>query len=436
MAVFSQIPEQDESYMEDSFCVEEEDEEEEKSSTEEEVVADFLLLQEDSFVGGRKQYRTRRRLRLKDAETNRDQPVRKKRRIIIHDDSSDEEPEATSKSKVKSPPQNSAKLSLLSAAKPPTEGATVNNKGSGSDKNNVFDVSLRDRCQIRLNLQASLSNELDFQSEVNRPGTSNGIIRPSEKPEDRKPDSSWTPSVNDSTVVKTPASPASCILADSREISSGPEVIMYLRTTHGVRVDICSLGGCDYIVSNRLSVERKSQSEFSSSVNRSKLVERIQHLHSMFERVCLIVEKDRVKPGETSRLFQRTKYYDSTLSSLISAGVQVLFSSGQEETAALLKELASLEQRKNTGITVPTQVSGRQQEALNLYLSIPNVSYITALNLCHHFPSVRQMANSSVEKIGSKGNVSKQKAEEIYRYLHYAFDPQMLQPSEKRKQSV
>ncbi|XP_075700078.1 Fanconi anemia group M protein isoform X2 [Rhinoderma darwinii] len=445
MAVFSQIPEQDESYTEDSFCVEEEEEEVE-SNTEEEVQVDLDLLEEDRFVGGRKQYRTRRMLKLKDStsnQTNKGRPVKKKRRIIVHDDSSDEGPGVTAKSTVKSPPQNSSKLSLSSSStKPPPDGATVKNKGSGSGQKNAFDVPLRDRCQMRLNLQASLSNELDFQPEVrtsfsiNRPGTSNGIIRPPEKLQDRKPDLSWMGSVNDSTVMKTPVSTAPCILADSREISSGPEVITYLRTTHGVRVDICSLGGCDYIVSNRLSVERKSQSEFSNNGNRSKLVDRIQHLCSMFERVCLIVEKDRVKPGETSRLFQRTKYYDSTLSSLIGAGVQVLFSSGQEETAVLLKELASLEQRKNTGITVPSQVSGHQQEALNFYLSIPNVSYITALNLCHHFSSVIRMSNSSVEEIANGGKASKQKAEEIYRYLRYVFDPQMLQTSDRRKPSV
>ncbi|XP_073433877.1 Fanconi anemia group M protein isoform X2 [Dendrobates tinctorius] len=444
MAVFSQIPEQDACYMEDSFCVDDEEDEEEKSVSEEEVQVDLDLLQEDRFVGGRKQYQTRRRLKLKNTQTKKGQPVKKKRRIITHDDSSDEEPGETSRSKVRSPPQFSSKVSLSSSTKLASHEAAVNNKGSGADKK-VFDVPLMDRCQVRLNLQASLSNELDFESEIqpsfsiNRPGTSNGIIRPLEKLKvsSSRAEAPWTAPMVDSPAVHTPVCGAApCILADSREISSGPDVITYLRTAHGCRVDICSLGGCDYIVSNRLSVERKSQSEFSNNANKSKLVARIQHLHSMFERVCLIVEKDRVKPGETSRLFQRTKYYDSTLSSLISAGVQVLFSSGQEETAGLLKELAALEQRKNTGITVPTQVTGHQQEALNFYLSIPNISHITALNLCHHFASVRQMTNSSVDEIVRKGKVNKLKAEEIYRYLHYAFDPQMLQPRNQHKQSM
>lgn len=78
---------------------------------------------------------------------------------------------------------------------------------------------------------------------------------------------------------------------------------------------------------------------------------------------------------------------------MLQAGIRVLFSSCQEETAVLLKELALLEQRKNTTICVPTEVEGHKQEMLNFYLSLPNISYLAALNMCHHFDSVRTMVN-------------------------------------------
>ncbi|KAM9294310.1 Fanconi anemia group M protein [Gastrophryne carolinensis] len=428
MSVFSQIPEQEESYMEDSFCVPEGEEEDEADFSTEEVDLDLDLLQQESFVDGRRQYCTRRRLRLRGAQSkqiNPAQPAKKKRRIIVHDDSSDEETAPTSK--VNSRPKFSKPLAVK---------APVQDKGLITKKD-VLELPLKDRCQMRVNARASLSEELDFQTEapsflnVTGSRSSSGNVLPPKKVEDpslkSSNDSTW---MNESSLAKTPGSSAAgavtCILADCREIASGPEVISCLRTTHGVRVEICSLGGCDYIVSNRLSVERKTHSEFSNSTNRSKLVERIQGLQGMFQRVCLILEKDRVKAGETSRPFQRTRYYDNTLSSLIGAGVQVLFSSAQEETAGLLKELSLLESRKNMGITVPTQVTGSKRDALNFYLSIPNVSYITALNLCQHFSSIRHLANSSVDLISSRGSVSRQKAEDIYRYLHYPFDPQML----------
>lgn len=101
-----------------------------------------------------------------------------------------------------------------------------------------------------------------------------------------------------------------CILVDSREISSGSEIISSLKAVHEIKVQVCSLGGCDYIVSNRLVVERKFQSELLNNTNRSKLIQRIQHLQSMFERICVIVEKDRIKAGQYS-LWYRAQHRDT-----------------------------------------------------------------------------------------------------------------------------
>ncbi|KAG8449154.1 hypothetical protein GDO86_015998 [Hymenochirus boettgeri] len=443
LSVFSQIPEQDESYMEDSFCVQEDGDDEEANNegcSEDEVEMNFDLLHQDSFVGGRKQYCTRRRLKLKGEKHKQNievRPLKKKTRLIIQDDSSEEEMGATSVLKVTTPP-HTTKLASSHATSSLFRDPFCQIKGPSILIKNTYDKPLRDRCQERINLKATLSEDIDFQPEsscigVNKSiglsliSNSKGEIHDRELTFDSSVDSSaicnpsFTKAKSSATINTAP-----CILVDSREIASGSEVISYLKAALGLKVEVCSLGGCDYIVSNRLAVERKSQSEFSNSVNKSKLVERIQHLHSLFERVCLIIENDRVKPGETSRILQRTKYYDSTLSALISARVQILFSSSQEETAGLLRDLVLLEQRKSTGINVPTELKGHKLEEMQFYLSIPNVSYITALNLCHHFETVRQMANSSVNVISEHAHVSVQKAEEIYRYLHYVFEKEMI----------
>lgn len=78
---------------------------------------------------------------------------------------------------------------------------------------------------------------------------------------------------------------------------------------------------------------------------------------------------------------------------MIQAGIKILFSSCQEETAALLKELALLEHRKDAAIQVPTEPQGHRRDILNFYLSIPNLSYGAALNLCHSFGSITAVAN-------------------------------------------
>uniref|UniRef100_F6TU70 ATP-dependent RNA helicase FANCM n=1 Tax=Ornithorhynchus anatinus TaxID=9258 RepID=F6TU70_ORNAN len=425
--VFSQIPEQDEAYLEDSFCVEEEEEVLCKSDSGEEICVDFNLLNEE-FTGIRKIYQTRRAVKLKQA---RELPRKKLSRIIVLDDSSEEEDDANEKPEsntTKGPNSSKAELQADCSVSRLPPGPSLQPRAHTSQSGAPQSLAQKPN---PLALKAVVSDVVDFRPDrrddvrcaLPAAVTGDGSLKAVEPaalrssfPEER----SGRPDAAEDQRRQT------CILVDCREISSGSEIISSLKTVHKLDVEVCSLNGCDYIVSNRMAVERKYLSELLNSLNRTKLVERIQHLQSMFERICVIVEKDREKTGDTSRLLHRTKSYDSLLAALISAGIRILFSSCQEETADLLKELALVEQRKNVGIQVATAVTGSRQGTLRFYLTIPNVSYITALNMCHHFPCVQKMANSSLETIAFCAQVTHQKAEEIYRYIHYAFDEQML----------
>ncbi|XP_008071629.1 Fanconi anemia group M protein, partial [Carlito syrichta] len=447
--IFSQIPEQDETYLEDSFCVDEEESCKSQSS-EEEVCVDFNLITDDCFANGSKKYKTRRAVMLKQMKRENCTRVKKKlSRIILPNDSSEEENNVNDKKEftiVVSP-------STVNKNKQQDRCLTLVPSGSSLQSkiysNPIVNQSLKQRQQIPLKLKDTVSEVSDV-----KPQDHNKIdsTMPPFTTVDSQKDCREFPiplkvgsALEDSSTSGASCSNSgphlagthpslrlpqegkrTCILVNSHEVTSGLEVISSLRAIHGLQVEVCSLNDCDYIVSNRMVVERRSQSEMLNTVRKNKLIEQIQHLQSMFERICVIVEKDRGKTGDTSRMFRRTKSYDSLLTALIGAGIRILFSSCQEETADLLKELSLVEQRKNVGIHVPAVVNSSKCEALQFYLSIPNISYITALNLCHQFSSVKKMANSSPQEISVYAQVTLQKAEEIYKYIHYVFDIQML----------
>lgn len=87
------------------------------------------------------------------------------------------------------------------------------------------------------------------------------------------------------------------VFVDSRCISGGSEVVSSLRLRHGLKVHVCSLLSSDFIVSNRMAVEWMRESDVASAQNRKRLHERIQRVQTLHERVCLIIERDRNKPG-------------------------------------------------------------------------------------------------------------------------------------------
>lgn len=76
-----------------------------------------------------------------------------------------------------------------------------------------------------------------------------------------------------------------------------------LRRDHAVTVHVCLLDGSYFIVSNRMAVERHSQSDLAALQNRKRLSERVKSLQGLFERICLIVEKERSKPGQWMQMF-------------------------------------------------------------------------------------------------------------------------------------
>ncbi|NXA67810.1 FANCM protein, partial [Mohoua ochrocephala] len=426
-AVFSQIPEQDSAYAQDSFCVGDEEEEAASGCSEEEVCVNFDLLHTETSS----QYLTRRRTRLNQARLAGNAPAplhrRKPSRIILLSDSSEEETGGS-----REQPTDTARSRAgqgegqLPGARPSAPSAQHRNRaGAGTAPQAGGDGSER-------LLGSGASGMLDVPRE--QPGRStpgppagsgcrNTELRAAGEVSARGEQgaSSWEripgaglPSLAHVSRVPVDPSPALCVLADSREICSGPEVISCLRAEHGLRVQVCPLGTGDYIVSNRLAVERLLRSELQSPGNRNKLSQRLQRLQGSFQRICVIVETDRVRPGETSRFFQRTQHYDGVLSALVQAGIRILFSSCQEETAALLRDLALLEHRKDAAIQVPTEPEGHRRDVLNFYLSIPNLSYGAALNLCHSFGSVAAVANSRPQ------------AEELHRFLRHDFDLELL----------
>eukprot|EP00066_Takifugu_rubripes_P027202 XP_011616468.1 PREDICTED: Fanconi anemia group M protein isoform X2 [Takifugu rubripes] len=428
--IFSQVPEMDETYAEDSFVVG--SEAEELTSSEEEA-EDVDLLPEVSFVDGKRQYATRRRVFLHKAKIagsreaaevlpeQRAGGETKSRRIIRPNDSSEEETEEVCEKSLAAesgvsaplwPKEVQAEFSRPQLCQGDSDTSAPSSEVSLLPKTRrVPENQQKERCRQRCESQHKLSDELDF-------------VEPdpellSKKQTEMAPATSSEPHKSESPAAPGPV----CIVVDSRCLSSSVELVTSLRQRHAVTVHVCSLDGGYFIVSNRMAVERYSQSDMAALQNRKRLSERVKSLQGLFERICLIVEKERSKSGEASRPFQRTRCYDRTLISLVRTGVRLLWSNGVEDSACLLADLARLEQRKGQGISVPVEVKGQHREqALQLYLTLPSVNYVHALNMSHSFSSVAQLMNSSIEALQKGGCMSRSRAEEVYRFLRHSCD--------------
>ncbi|KAJ8290505.1 hypothetical protein GJAV_G00013740 [Gymnothorax javanicus] len=519
MDVFSQVPEQDETYADDSFVVEG-SEVEEQGSSEDERLGEVELFIEESVVGGRRMYPTRHRAQLRRARAVEEQrdfhrqsaEKSKRSRIIRLDDSSEEEEMETAvpSFNLRETPlgdrepeevalEERCRQKLNAQASVTTQSQSARPQGSvveemetkkkestgkvtpeeslvdrrktrhcqtiplnesnekemgwkemGQDKiltlpcrtglaasfgrpqgappsrleetslecGGLEEVSLEERCQQRHDPQVPGSDTVDLQMPIFM------RLRPIQQQSgDDTPSLHQDRSQAGQCTVEGVSPGEPCVprvLVDGS--LSVTEVVSCLRAHASVKAQLCPITVCHFIVSNRMAVERLVQPEsvtVGDGQNHQGLMDRIRSLLGLFDRVCLILEKQSIGKGDVSSPVRHSYHSGGVLSELIHAGVRLIFSGGPEETAAHLAELALAEQRKGQAIAVPTTVEAHQQQALNFYLTLPHVSYVTALNMSHRFRSVGHMVSCWIEALRSGASVSQSRAKDIFRFLQH-----------------
>ena len=346
--VFSQIPEEESQYMEDSFCVaEEEDEWLGNAAIEPEEVT---LMNSDVTIlkSGRKR---RQKGITKVFQTGREKALHQGRMNALNKIKSKIAKKNQNVTKNKVGTDEIEKKSKRHRICVLDDTITVNDinisKDQLPDSGSPRVKPLTRRIKNRI---FSSSDEEEDNKIVNKIKTS--VIVDSTAGETltklkSRPDSlRQTPSCeSDSDLLLTNGKHTknnikAVILVDSKEISGSQDIISDLRFKHNIHVSAAQLSGCDYIISNRMAVERKLWSEFSNGANRAKLTERIQALIDIYDRPILIVEKDKVKAGEEkyARPLHWTKYVDKTVALFLRSYVRVLYTDSQLETASLISK--------------------------------------------------------------------------------------------------
>jgi ERCC4-related helicase/ERCC4-type nuclease len=188
------------------------------------------------------------------------------------------------------------------------------------------------------------------------------------------------------------------IVIDHRETKSG--VAKFLDRL-GMELSFAALEIGDYVVSDRIAVERKRTDDFASSLidGKRNLFAQLSDLARVYEKPVLIIEG---RDLFTSRQLNPNSIYGSLVSIAIDFGVSILYSRDEEETAAILKVLAKREQTENKREINPhgkksASTLAEQQEYL--ISSISNIGPKAARNLLLHFGSVEAFMKANTEEL-------------------------------------
>jgi len=188
------------------------------------------------------------------------------------------------------------------------------------------------------------------------------------------------------------------IVIDHRETKSGVAKVL---DRLGMELSFAALEVGDYVVSDRLAVERKRTDDFASSLidGKRNLFAQLSDLARVYEKPVLIIEGEDLF---TSRQINPNAIYGTLVSIAIDFGVSILYSRDEEETASILKVLAKREQTENKREINPhgkKSASTLTEQQEYLISSISNIGPKAARNLLLHFGSVKAVLQADTEEL-------------------------------------
>ncbi|WP_421077562.1 DEAD/DEAH box helicase [Methanothermococcus sp. Ax23] len=165
----------------------------------------------------------------------------------------------------------------------------------------------------------------------------------------------------------------------------------------------------DYILSDRVIVERKTAEDFESSIIDKRLFKQLKDLKK-YERPILIIEGDNY-----FRLSEKI-VNGAVISIMLDFNIPVMFSKDAEETANILVKMAEREQlrtKRTIAIRTGKKPMSLKERQRFIVESFPDVGALTAENLLMKFGTIENIVNASEDELMEVEGVGKITAKKI-----------------------
>lgn len=193
------------------------------------------------------------------------------------------------------------------------------------------------------------------------------------------------------------------ILYDHREIRSGIPGELEAR---GLALRAENLPAGDYVLSDRLIVERKTGSDLAASIKDRRVFEQAERLRAAYPAVVLLVEGEPVHISQAS--------WKGALGRVLTLGVSVLQTSDPLDSADWIARLARQEEAPPSGARGSGRVR-RDPEAQDILGCLPGISTVNARRLLDHFGSLRAVTAASEAELRAVRGIGPVKAAELAR---------------------
>jgi len=207
------------------------------------------------------------------------------------------------------------------------------------------------------------------------------------------------------------------IICDNRETASA---VVRALSLMGVSLELKQLPIADYILSERVGIERKSAQDFNESVKDGRLFNELFELKNNFVRPILILEGD---PFINSNINQNA-LYGAITSIILNLGITIYKTNNPSGSAMFIYQLAKKEQSESK-MEFKLRFDKKPIEITSLleYIvaGIPGINALRAKNLLRELKSLQKIFNADIGDLMSVENIGKKIAQEIYKLSRFKY---------------
>ncbi len=187
-----------------------------------------------------------------------------------------------------------------------------------------------------------------------------------------------------------------------------------------VKLSFMQLPVGDYIVSDRMCIERKTVRDFESSIMDSRLFDQASRMCAAFPKPILLIEGnlDECTLG-------RNVIIGATMALFVDHNIQVINSANPADTSYLLAKLAEKEQfqeRREPRMVGNKRLYTQYQWQLALLGMLPGIGPTLAKSLINHFKTIRNICNADIDGLMEIPKIGSRKAETIYNVINSEFE--------------
>lgn len=186
----------------------------------------------------------------------------------------------------------------------------------------------------------------------------------------------------------------------------------------GIHLSFAQLPVGDYIISDRMCVERKTVRDFENSIINARLFDQVERLDHTYKKPILLLE------GDDSEFTMNPNVVLGAIISLYSDyNVQVMRARDTGETVSTIARLAEREQdeRREPRMLGSKRAYTNSQWQILILSSIPGIGPKLAKSLISRFKTIKNVTSAEPDELMEVDKIGEKKAEKIYEILNAEF---------------